>query len=153
MPRELYQRVSNTSVSDLIHLCTCVLLKFNYLLLLVGLDATAQELEIALKCMGEFCLCSDLKITGFHEYVSQEIQFLPGFKIIFSFLVIRQTVTGIVVGVIALLFVSFSVFVLTVLYRRGLAIRRKRAMRRYMERGEVSQSLRTALCCFTFVWS
>uniref|UniRef100_A0A674P6F1 Receptor protein-tyrosine kinase n=1 Tax=Takifugu rubripes TaxID=31033 RepID=A0A674P6F1_TAKRU len=54
-----------------------------------------------------------------------------------------QMVTGIVVGVIALLFVSFAVFVLTVLYRRGLAIRRKRAMRRYMERGEVSQSLRT----------
>lgn len=60
-------------------------------------------------------------------------------------------VTGIVVGVIALLFVSFSAFVLTVLYRRGLAIRRKRAMRRYMERGEVSQSLMTASWCFTFV--
>lgn len=102
--------------------------------------------------MGEFRLCSDLKITGFHGYVSQEIQlYLSYFKNIFSFLVIRQTVTGIVVGVIALLFVSFSVFVLTMLYRRGLAIRRKRAMRRYMEQGEVSQSLRPALCCFTFV--
>lgn len=72
--------------------------------------------------------------------------------IIFCFLVIRQTVTGIVVGVIVLLFVSFSVFVLTLLYRRGLAIRRKRAMRRYMERGEVSQSLMTVSCCSTFVW-
>uniref|UniRef100_H3DAT2 Receptor protein-tyrosine kinase n=1 Tax=Tetraodon nigroviridis TaxID=99883 RepID=H3DAT2_TETNG len=52
-----------------------------------------------------------------------------------------QTVTGIVVGVIVLLFVSFSVFVLTLLYRRGLAIRRKRAMRRYMERGESFEPL------------
>uniref|UniRef100_A0A3Q3G0Z4 Receptor protein-tyrosine kinase n=1 Tax=Labrus bergylta TaxID=56723 RepID=A0A3Q3G0Z4_9LABR len=47
-----------------------------------------------------------------------------------------QSTTAIVLGVIALLFASFSVFVLTVLYRRGLAIRRKRAMRRYMESGE-----------------
>ncbi|KAK7878770.1 hypothetical protein WMY93_030930 [Mugilogobius chulae] len=45
-------------------------------------------------------------------------------------------ITAIVVGVIAIVFVGFSVFVLTVLYRRGLAIRRKRAMRRYMENGE-----------------
>uniref|UniRef100_A0A3Q1CT61 Receptor protein-tyrosine kinase n=1 Tax=Amphiprion ocellaris TaxID=80972 RepID=A0A3Q1CT61_AMPOC len=43
--------------------------------------------------------------------------------------------TAIVLGVIALIFLSFSIFVLTVLYRRGLAIRRKRAMRRYMESG------------------
>uniref|UniRef100_A0A673D0P9 Receptor protein-tyrosine kinase n=1 Tax=Sphaeramia orbicularis TaxID=375764 RepID=A0A673D0P9_9TELE len=47
-----------------------------------------------------------------------------------------QTTTAIVLGVIALVFVGFSIFVLTVLYRRGLAIRRKRAMRRYMENGE-----------------
>ncbi|XP_028261216.1 receptor tyrosine-protein kinase erbB-3a isoform X2 [Parambassis ranga] len=46
-----------------------------------------------------------------------------------------QATTAIVLGVIAVLFVSFSIFVLTVLYRRGLAIRRKRAMRRYMESG------------------
>uniref|UniRef100_A0A3Q2XQ34 Receptor protein-tyrosine kinase n=1 Tax=Hippocampus comes TaxID=109280 RepID=A0A3Q2XQ34_HIPCM len=43
-----------------------------------------------------------------------------------------QATTGIVLGVIAILFASFSIFVLSVLYRRGLAIRRKRAMRRYM---------------------
>uniref|UniRef100_A0A3Q1C6L6 Receptor protein-tyrosine kinase n=1 Tax=Amphiprion ocellaris TaxID=80972 RepID=A0A3Q1C6L6_AMPOC len=49
--------------------------------------------------------------------------------------VIRQETTAIVLGVIALIFLSFSIFVLTVLYRRGLAIRRKRAMRRYMESG------------------
>uniref|UniRef100_A0A8C3G5C6 Receptor protein-tyrosine kinase n=1 Tax=Cyclopterus lumpus TaxID=8103 RepID=A0A8C3G5C6_CYCLU len=49
--------------------------------------------------------------------------------------------TAIVLGVIALLFVSFSVFMLTVLYRRGLAIRRKRAMRRYMESGESFEPL------------
>uniref|UniRef100_A0A3Q1ASB0 Receptor protein-tyrosine kinase n=1 Tax=Amphiprion ocellaris TaxID=80972 RepID=A0A3Q1ASB0_AMPOC len=47
----------------------------------------------------------------------------------------RQETTAIVLGVIALIFLSFSIFVLTVLYRRGLAIRRKRAMRRYMESG------------------
>ncbi|XP_073324589.1 receptor tyrosine-protein kinase erbB-3a [Pagrus major] len=47
-----------------------------------------------------------------------------------------QATTAIVLGVIALLFASFSIFVLTILYRRGLAIRRKRAMRRYMESGE-----------------
>ncbi|KAJ3602068.1 hypothetical protein NHX12_029828 [Muraenolepis orangiensis] len=47
-----------------------------------------------------------------------------------------QTTIGIVLGVIAVLFVGFSIFVLTVLYRRGLAIRRKRAVRRYMESGE-----------------
>uniref|UniRef100_A0A7N8XM66 Receptor protein-tyrosine kinase n=1 Tax=Mastacembelus armatus TaxID=205130 RepID=A0A7N8XM66_9TELE len=48
---------------------------------------------------------------------------------------------AIVMGVIALLFGSFSVFVLTVLYRRGLAIRRKRAMRRYMESGQSFEPL------------
>lgn len=53
----------------------------------------------------------------------------------------RQETTAIVLGVIALLFVSFSIFVLTILYRRGIAIRRKRAIRRYMESGEVGQSL------------
>uniref|UniRef100_A0A8C4F2R1 receptor protein-tyrosine kinase n=1 Tax=Dicentrarchus labrax TaxID=13489 RepID=A0A8C4F2R1_DICLA len=52
-----------------------------------------------------------------------------------------QATTAIVLGVIAVLFVSFSVFVLTVLYRRGLAIRRKRAMRRYMESGESFEPL------------
>ncbi|XP_033482825.2 receptor tyrosine-protein kinase erbB-3a isoform X1 [Epinephelus lanceolatus] len=51
------------------------------------------------------------------------------------FAISGQVTTAIVLGVIALLFLSFSVFVLTVLYRRGLAIRRKRAMRRYMESG------------------
>ncbi|KAM4613430.1 receptor tyrosine-protein kinase erbB-3a isoform 2-T2 [Polymixia lowei] len=52
-----------------------------------------------------------------------------------------QPTTAIVLGVIALLFVGFSVFVLTVLYRRGLAIRRKRAMRRYMASGESFEPL------------
>ncbi|XP_028431360.1 receptor tyrosine-protein kinase erbB-3a [Perca flavescens] len=47
-----------------------------------------------------------------------------------------QATTAIVLGVIVVLFASFSVFALTILYRRGLAIRRKRAMRRYMESGE-----------------
>ncbi|XP_057701747.1 receptor tyrosine-protein kinase erbB-3-like [Corythoichthys intestinalis] len=52
-----------------------------------------------------------------------------------------QATTGIVLGVIALLFASFSIFVLSVLYRRGLAIRRKRAMRRYMANGESFEPL------------
>lgn len=47
-----------------------------------------------------------------------------------------QNITAIVLGVIAILCLGLSVFVLTVLYRRGLAIRRKRAMRRYMENEE-----------------
>uniref|UniRef100_A0A3Q3JZA0 Receptor protein-tyrosine kinase n=1 Tax=Monopterus albus TaxID=43700 RepID=A0A3Q3JZA0_MONAL len=54
-----------------------------------------------------------------------------------------QETTAIVLGVIALLFVSFSIFVLAVLYRRGLAIRRKRAMRRYMESGQSFEPLET----------
>ncbi|KAF7667758.1 hypothetical protein LDENG_00051340 [Lucifuga dentata] len=52
-----------------------------------------------------------------------------------------QLTTAIVLGVIALLFAGFAVFVLAVLYRRGLAIRRKRAMRRYMESGESFEPL------------
>ncbi|XP_040891056.1 receptor tyrosine-protein kinase erbB-3a [Toxotes jaculatrix] len=52
-----------------------------------------------------------------------------------------QETTAIVLGVIALIFASFSIFVLTVLYRRGIAIRRKRAMRRYMESGESVEPL------------
>nr|XP_015199550.1 PREDICTED: receptor tyrosine-protein kinase erbB-3 [Lepisosteus oculatus] len=49
--------------------------------------------------------------------------------------------TGIVLGAVALLLVSFATFVLTVLYRRGLAIRRKRAMRRYLQSGESFEPL------------
>uniref|UniRef100_A0A8C6LV96 Receptor protein-tyrosine kinase n=1 Tax=Nothobranchius furzeri TaxID=105023 RepID=A0A8C6LV96_NOTFU len=52
-----------------------------------------------------------------------------------------QSTTFIVLGVIAVLFCSFSIFVLSVLYRRGLAIRRKRAMRRYIESGESFEPL------------
>ncbi|XP_023279412.1 receptor tyrosine-protein kinase erbB-3 isoform X1 [Seriola lalandi dorsalis] len=52
-----------------------------------------------------------------------------------------QQTMAIALGVIALIFVSFSAFVLTVLYRRGIAIRRKRAMRRYMESGESFEPL------------
>ncbi|KAG7283205.1 hypothetical protein CRUP_004947 [Coryphaenoides rupestris] len=58
-----------------------------------------------------------------------------------SSLLTGQTTTGIVLGVIAVLFVGFAIFVLTGLYRRGLAIRRKRAMRRYMESGESFEPL------------
>ncbi|XP_029006519.1 receptor tyrosine-protein kinase erbB-3a isoform X2 [Betta splendens] len=58
-----------------------------------------------------------------------------------SRLISGQATTAIVLGVIALLFMSFAIFVLVVLYRRGLAIRRKRAMRRYMESGESFEPL------------
>ncbi|XP_053723553.1 receptor tyrosine-protein kinase erbB-3a isoform X1 [Synchiropus splendidus] len=52
-----------------------------------------------------------------------------------------QSTTAIVLGVLALLFAGFSIFMLTLLYRRGLAIRRKRAMRRYMASGESFEPL------------
>uniref|UniRef100_A0AAR2JED7 receptor protein-tyrosine kinase n=1 Tax=Pygocentrus nattereri TaxID=42514 RepID=A0AAR2JED7_PYGNA len=45
-------------------------------------------------------------------------------------------VTAIVLGAIAAVLIGFSVFVMTVLYRRSLAIRRKRALRRYLQSGE-----------------
>ncbi|KAJ8265668.1 hypothetical protein COCON_G00147670 [Conger conger] len=48
---------------------------------------------------------------------------------------------AIVCGVLACLIVGLSVFVLSVLYQRGLAIRRKRAMRRYLESGESLEPL------------
>ncbi|XP_036386465.1 receptor tyrosine-protein kinase erbB-3-like isoform X1 [Megalops cyprinoides] len=50
-------------------------------------------------------------------------------------------VTGIVLGVLAGVVVCFALFVLTMLYRRSLAIRRKRAMRRYLESGESFEPL------------
>lgn len=49
----------------------------------------------------------------------------------------RLPVTAIVLGAIACVLVGFFVFVMAALYRRSLAIRRKRAMRRYLESGEV----------------
>ncbi|XP_024283098.1 receptor tyrosine-protein kinase erbB-3 isoform X2 [Oncorhynchus tshawytscha] len=52
-----------------------------------------------------------------------------------------QSITGIVLGVLAAVIVGFSIFVISVLYRRGLAIRRKRAMRRYLESGESFEPL------------
>uniref|UniRef100_A0A8B9LY11 Receptor protein-tyrosine kinase n=1 Tax=Astyanax mexicanus TaxID=7994 RepID=A0A8B9LY11_ASTMX len=48
----------------------------------------------------------------------------------------RLPVTAIVLAVIAAGLIGCSVFVMTVLYRRSLAIRRKRAMRRYLQSGE-----------------
>ncbi|TVK90492.1 Receptor tyrosine-protein kinase erbB-3 [Bagarius yarrelli] len=50
-------------------------------------------------------------------------------------------VTAIVLGAIACLLVGFFVFVMAALYRRSLAIRRKRAMRRYLESGESFEPL------------
>ncbi|KAL2091511.1 hypothetical protein ACEWY4_013774 [Coilia grayii] len=45
-------------------------------------------------------------------------------------------VTGIVLGAIASVVVALSVFLVVIIYRRNVAIRRKRAERRYLERGE-----------------
>uniref|UniRef100_A0A8C1J2I6 receptor protein-tyrosine kinase n=1 Tax=Cyprinus carpio TaxID=7962 RepID=A0A8C1J2I6_CYPCA len=53
----------------------------------------------------------------------------------------RLPVTAIVLGVIFGVLLAFSVFVLSVLYRRSVAIRRKRAMRRYLQSGEVFEPL------------
>ncbi|XP_015462409.3 receptor tyrosine-protein kinase erbB-3a isoform X2 [Astyanax mexicanus] len=50
-------------------------------------------------------------------------------------------VTAIVLAVIAAGLIGCSVFVMTVLYRRSLAIRRKRAMRRYLQSGESFEPL------------
>uniref|UniRef100_A0A673ZBI0 Receptor protein-tyrosine kinase n=1 Tax=Salmo trutta TaxID=8032 RepID=A0A673ZBI0_SALTR len=47
----------------------------------------------------------------------------------------------IVLGVLAVVIVGISIFVMSVLYRRGLAIRRKRAMRRYLASGESLEPL------------
>lgn len=46
-------------------------------------------------------------------------------------------ITCIALGVPAALIFCLALFFLGVLYHRGLAIRRKRAMRRYLESGEV----------------
>uniref|UniRef100_A0A8C2HAP4 Receptor protein-tyrosine kinase n=1 Tax=Cyprinus carpio TaxID=7962 RepID=A0A8C2HAP4_CYPCA len=53
----------------------------------------------------------------------------------------RLPVTAIVLGVIFGVLLAFSVFVLSVLYRRSVAIRRKRAMRRYLQSGESLEPL------------
>ncbi|KAG8002681.1 Receptor tyrosine-protein kinase erbB-3 [Nibea albiflora] len=50
-------------------------------------------------------------------------------------------ITGIALGVPAGLFFCLALFFLGVLYHRGLAIRRKRAMRRYLESGESFEPL------------
>ncbi|XP_039545587.1 receptor tyrosine-protein kinase erbB-3-like [Pimephales promelas] len=50
-------------------------------------------------------------------------------------------VTAIVLSVIFGVMVAFSVFVLSVLYRRSVAIRQKRAMRRYLQSGESFEPL------------
>uniref|UniRef100_A0AAZ3RAD8 Receptor protein-tyrosine kinase n=1 Tax=Oncorhynchus tshawytscha TaxID=74940 RepID=A0AAZ3RAD8_ONCTS len=50
-------------------------------------------------------------------------------------------ITGIALGVPAALIVCLALFVLGMLYHRGLAIHRKRAMRRYLESGESFEPL------------
>lgn len=67
-------------------------------------------------------------------------------------------ITGIALGVPAGLIFCLAVFFLGVLYHRGLAIRRKRAMRRYLESGEVRHKRLQSLwfvCCmqpFSLRW-
>jgi hypothetical protein len=56
-----------------------------------------------------------------------------------------QPIIGIVLGVLAVVIVGISIFVMSVLYRRGLAIRRKRAMRRYLASGEVGRGERVCV--------
>lgn len=49
----------------------------------------------------------------------------------------RLPVAAVVLGIIAAMLIGFSLFFMIVLYRRSLAIQRKRAMRRYLESEEV----------------
>ncbi|XP_051947323.1 receptor tyrosine-protein kinase erbB-3-like [Xyrauchen texanus] len=56
-------------------------------------------------------------------------------------LVNSSHIAGIAVAVFAGIFVLLAVFVLAMLYHRGLAIRRKRALRRYLESGESMEPL------------
>ncbi|KTF87279.1 hypothetical protein cypCar_00011929, partial [Cyprinus carpio] len=51
-------------------------------------------------------------------------------------LVNSSQIAGIAVAVFAGILVLLALFVLGMLYHRGLAIRRKRALRRYLESGE-----------------
>lgn len=46
-------------------------------------------------------------------------------------------IVGIVSGVLAGLIVCLALVGMALLYRRGLAIRRKRALRRYLQNGDV----------------
>ncbi|XP_074836214.1 receptor tyrosine-protein kinase erbB-3 [Carettochelys insculpta] len=55
--------------------------------------------------------------------------------------VVRKSPTVIAVVVVGCLFISCSCFLLTLLYWRGKKIQRKRAMRRYLERGESLEPL------------
>ncbi|KAG9353510.1 hypothetical protein JZ751_018177 [Albula glossodonta] len=77
--------------------------------------------------------CTGLLVRTFHCKVSM---FVPAVVSLYS-----VKTTGIVLGVLASVVVCFAVFVLSMLYHRGLAIRRKRAMRRYLERGESLEPL------------
>lgn len=58
-------------------------------------------------------------------------------------------IAGIAVAVFAGILVLLALFVLGMLYHRGLAIRRKRALRRYLESGEVSHFVRLNTMLFT----
>lgn len=63
-------------------------------------------------------------------------------------------ITGIALGVPAGLIFCLALFFLGMLYHRGLAIRRKRAMRRYLESGEVRPQIKPtakATRAFTFL--
>lgn len=51
---------------------------------------------------------------------------------------LSSQIAGIAVAVFASIIVLLALFVLGLLYHRGLGIRRKRALRRYLESGEVS---------------
>lgn len=64
-------------------------------------------------------------------------------------------ITGIALGVPAGLIFCLVLFFLGMLYHRGLAIRRKRAMRRYLESGEVRPWTKPAsrvTPAFLFIW-
>lgn len=62
---------------------------------------------------------------------------IPTLSSLFPTSICSGQITGIALGVPASLISCLALFFLGVLYHRGLAIRRKRAMRRYLESGEV----------------
>lgn len=84
-------------------------------------------------------ICLLLVAAGLQILPKQSLVMTPCFPKLFSlchFLCSGQ-ITGIALGVPAGLIFCLVLFFLGVLYHRGLAIRRKRAMRRYLESGEV----------------
>lgn len=64
------------------------------------------------------------------------------------YLSLSPQIAGIAVGVFAGILVLLALFVLGMLYHRRLAIRRKRALRRYLQSGEVCHLKFSHICMY-----